>query len=150
MDKNHPRKMIGDATWKQLEAALAQAKHSRAGAPPELNDRDFMEALLYLVRVGCPWRDLPAELGDWHAVYMRFRRWEQRGVWSKLWQVLQAEPFARARALLIDSTTVRAHQHAAGAPKKTAGTRLWDALVADLPPKSTRQRSTRVAVSRCI
>ena len=130
MDKTHPRQMISDATWQQLEKALAEAKHSRAGAPPEITDRAFLEAVLYLVRVGCPWRDLPKELGYWHAVYMRFRRWEERGVWNKLWKVLQGEHFAQARDLFIDSTTVRAHQHAAGAPKKTLETRLWDALVA--------------------
>lgn len=132
MPKHHaPRSLLSDRTWKQLEAALASAKHSRAGAPAELDDRSFFEALLYLCRTGCPWRDLPPQLGYWHAVYMRFRRWEERGVWQRLWQKLQAEPFAQARHLLIDSTTVRAHQHAAGAPKKTASTRLWDALAAD-------------------
>ena len=52
--------------------------------------------------------------------YMRFRRWEARGVWQRLWKNLQAAPFAKARGVLIDSTTVRAHQQAAGAPKKTA------------------------------
>lgn len=123
--------MISDRIWKQLEEGLRAAKHSRAGAPAELDDREFLEAILYLVRVGCPWRDLPPEFGYWHAVYMRFRRWEERGVWSKLWRRLQSEPFAQARDLLMDSTTVRAHQHAAGAPKKTAAIRLWDALAAD-------------------
>jgi transposase len=62
---------------------------------------------------------------------MRFRRWEQRGVWRRLWKNLQGERFAEARDLLMDSTTVRAHQHAAGAPKKTAPIRLLDALVGD-------------------
>ena len=123
--------MISDAVWKQLQPAVERAKHSRAGAPGSMSDRDFMEALLYLNRTGCPWRDLPPALGYWHAVYMKFRRWESRGVWQRLWQSLQAEGFAQARDLFIDSTTVRAHQHAAGAPKKTAPIRLWDALVAD-------------------
>lgn len=131
MPIQHCRQMISDYQWKQLEQALKEAKHSRAGAPPDLTDRDFLEAILYLNRVGCPWRDLPSELGYWHGVYMRFRRWEARGVWRRLWQRLQAEGFAQARHLLIDSTTVRAHQHAAGAVKKTAAIRLWDALVVD-------------------
>lgn len=116
--------MISDATWQQLEKALAEAKHSRAGAPPEITDRAFLEAVLYLVRVGCAWRDLPEELGYWHTVYMRFRRWEEPGVWNKLWKVLQWEHFAQARGLFIDTTTVRAHQHAEGAPKKTLETKL--------------------------
>jgi transposase len=128
MGKDHPRRLISDAAWNQLEKALEGAKHSRAGAPAELGDRDFLEAVLYLVRVGCPWRDLPAELGYWHAVYMRFRRWEERRVWSKLWQQLQAPRLAQARHLFIDSTTVRAHHHAAGALKKTVSIRLWAAL----------------------
>jgi len=128
MIKQCPRKLISERVWKLFEAVLPQAKHSAAGAPAELSDRDFLEAVLYLVRTGCPWRDLPAELGYWHAVYMRFRRWEERGVWRRLWKQLQTERFAQARDLLMDSTTVRAHQHAAGAPKKTVKIRLLDAL----------------------
>jgi transposase len=128
MGKQPTRKLITDRIWELLEPALQQAKHSAAGAPAELSDRAFLEAVLYLNRAGCPWRDLPVELGYWHAVYMRFRRWEQRGVWQRLWQQLQGPAFASARELLMDSTTVRAHQHAAGAPKKTAAIRLWDAL----------------------
>ena len=129
----HPvRKIITNSVWQELEAAVAAAKHSQAGAPGEMTDREFLEAVLHLQRTGSPWRDLPPELGYWHAVYMRFRRWEARGVWQRLWQNLQTEAFADARALLVDSTTVRAHQHAAGAPKKkTPVTRLWDALAGD-------------------
>src|SRR5215210_5059994 len=108
----HPvRKLISNPVWQQLEVAVAAAKHSQAGAPPEMTDREFLEALLHLNRTGSPWRDLPPELGYWHTVYMRFRRWEARGVWRRLWKNLQTERFAQARALLMDSTTVRAHQH---------------------------------------
>jgi transposase len=148
MPKSKVRKLISDGAWKQLESALAEAKHSAAGAPPELSDREFLEAMLHLNRTGSPWRDLPPELGYWHAVYMRFRRWEARGVWQRLWKNLQTAPFAQARGLLLDSTTVRAHQHAAGAPKKTAPTRLWDALAEGSRPRSTRRPSTKTAPSR--
>ncbi len=131
MNKQTSRKMINDGVWNLLQPAVEAAKYSQAGAPGTMSDRDFLEALLYLNRVGCPWRDLPSSLGYWHAVYMKFRRWEARGVWQRLWKSLQIEGFAQARNLFVDSTTVRAHQHAAGAPKKTAPIRLWDALVAD-------------------
>ncbi len=131
MKEKTSRKMINDEVWKKLQPAIAAAKHSKAGAPGEMSEREFLEALLYLNRTGCPWRDLPETLGYWHAVYMKFRRWEARGVWQRLWKNLQAEEFAQARELFIDSTTVRAHQHAAGAPKKTAPIRLWAALVED-------------------
>jgi transposase len=129
MQEQASRKMISDAQWKQLEEAIKKAKHSQAGAPPEQDDREFLEAVLWIARTGSPWRDLPSELGYWHAVYMRFRRWETRGVWKNLWEALQAKEFVGARRLFIDSTTVRAHQHAAGAPKKGlkpgSGTLSW-------------------------
>jgi transposase len=150
MSKVQERKLISDAMWEKLETAVAAAKHSAAGAPPGTSDREFLEALLFLNRTGSPWRDLPAELGYWHAVYMRFRRWEERGVWQRIWKNLQTAPFAEARELFMDSTTVRAHPHAAGAPKKRGSNRLWDVLVGDFPPKSTRPRSTKTAGSRCI
>ncbi|MEO6787450.1 MAG: IS5 family transposase, partial [Chthoniobacteraceae bacterium] len=112
------RKMIREPIWLALEPALREARHSQAGAPGALSDREFLEGVLCLNRVGCPWRDLPAALGCWHAVYMRFRRWEKRGVWQRLWKNLQTERFAQARALFMDPTTIRTHPHAAGAPKK--------------------------------
>ena len=111
-------------------------------------EREFLEAVLHLQRTGSPWRDLLPELGYWHAVSMRFRRWEARGVWARLWKNLQAEPFAGARGLLLDSTTVRAHPHAAGAPKKTAAIRLWAALAAAGVRKSTPPPSTKTVRSR--
>ena len=145
MSETQVRKIISDEIWRKLELAVEAAKHSLAGAPGDATEREFIEAVLYLNRTGSSWRDLPQEFGYWHAVYMRFRRWEARGVWQRLWQQLQAEGLAEARTLFVDSTTVRAHPHAAGAPKKTPATRLWDALVAASRPKSTRQRSTKTA-----
>lgn len=125
------RKVITAEIWQEFQPLVHQAKHSAAGAPPQQSDRDFIEAVLWIARTGSPWRDLPAQMGNWNHVYVRFRTWEKRGVWNRLWQSLQQEAFADARLLFIDSTCVRAHQHAAGAPKKTAATKLWDALVAD-------------------
>lgn len=148
MFKHPVRKIITDSLWQPLEKALRAAKHSAAGAPGEMTDREFLEALLHLQRTGSPWRDLPPELGYWHAVYMRFRRWEARGVWRRLWQNLPAEAFAGARDLFMDSTTVRAHPHAAGAPKKTLAIRLWAARAAGSQPRSTRRPSTKTAPSR--
>ena len=75
MVKHPVRKIITEEIWLKLEVALKAAKHSAAGAPGEMSDREFLEAVLHLLRTGSPWRDLPAELGYWHAVYMRFRRW---------------------------------------------------------------------------
>ena len=63
----HPRRMMSDRVWEQLKAALEEAKHSRAGAPAELSDRESR---------GLPLAGFTTGVGHWHAVYMRFRRWE--------------------------------------------------------------------------
>ncbi|XHR28471.1 MAG: transposase [Chthoniobacteraceae bacterium] len=137
--------MISDKIWEALQPAVEAAKHSKAGAPGKMIDRDFLEALLYLNRAGFPWRDLPSALGLWIAVYIRFRRWEARGIWQRLWKNLQAENFAQARDLFMDSSTVRTHHHAAGAPKKTASTRLWAALGEDSAPRFMPPPSLKTA-----
>jgi transposase len=98
-----------------------EARRSKAGSPAKQSDRDFLEALIWEARTGAPWRDMPEELGNWHSVYVRFRRWEAAGVWKRFWKALQEDSLADALCVFIDSTTVRAHQHAAGAPGKTAG-----------------------------
>jgi transposase len=116
------RLLLTDKTWGRIEKALAKLKSSR-GAPAKLADRDFLEAILYLARTGTPWRDLPARFGNWDAVYNRFRRWLGRGIWAGLLRALPARALRQVRVLFGDSTVIRAHQHAAGAPKKAAGRR---------------------------
>ena len=131
------RLLLPDAAWAEIAPILATIK-SRAGSPPVLSDRMFIEAVLYLARTGTPWRDLPEAFGRWDAVYNRFRRWERRGLWRQLWERVQAEGCPLTRHLFVDATIVRAHQHAAGAVNQTVGTphRLWAALGAAYPPKS--------------
>jgi putative transposase len=133
------RLLLTDEAWAEIAPILATLK-SRAGSPPALSDRLFIEAVLYRARTGIPWRDLPEDFGHWDAVYNRFRRGERRGIWRRLWERLQAEECPLTRYLCIDATIVRAHQHAAGALKKTVvpPPRLWAARGAVCPPKSMR------------
>ena len=77
----------------------------------------FIEAMLYHARTRIPWRDLPEDFVKWDAVYNRFRRWEARGAWRKLWQRLKEQDCQAATHLFIDATIMRAHPHAAGAQK---------------------------------
>ena len=137
------RLLLTDEAWAEIAPILATLK-SRAGSPPALSARLFIEAVLYLSRTGIPWRDLPAEFGHWDAVYNRFRRWERRGIWRRLWERLQVEDCPLTRHIFIDATIVRAHQHAAGALKKTEAKphRLWGAVGAAYPPKSMRAVAT--------
>lgn len=113
------RYLLTDDLWTAMEPHVRQAKRHQGGQPPALPDRLFFEALLYLARTGIPWRDLPAEFGRWDAVYNRFRRWIASGALRRLFEALTADPaFGDVRRVLIDSTIVRAHQHAAGARRK--------------------------------
>jgi transposase len=124
------RRLLSNAMWEQLAEALAELK-DRRGAPPGLEDREFVEAVLYLARTGLPWRDLPAEFGTWSAVYMRFRRWEKVRIWQRLWERLSRGATPELLDVFVDSTSIPAHPHAAGAPKKTVLTRLSVARAAD-------------------
>jgi transposase len=114
------RLLLTDEAWAEIAPVLATLK-SRAGRPPVLSDRLFIEAVLYLARTGLPWRDLPKDFGRWDAVYNRFRRWAGRGIWRRLWEHFQTADCPMTCHLFIDATIVRAHQHAAGALKKYGG-----------------------------
>jgi putative transposase len=117
------RMMLRDDQWARIEPLL-QGKpgdRGRSGA----NNRLFVEAVLWMARTGSPWRDLPAAFGAWNSVYVRFARWSDKQVWKNVFAVLRED--ADFEEVFLDSTVVRAHQHAAGAAKKK-GRRLWDAL----------------------
>src|SRR5262245_32556510 len=136
------RLVLTDAAWERIAAVLAEVK-SRRGTTPILQDRFFVEAVLYLARTGCPWRDLPACFGNWDAVYQRFRRWEQAGRWQALFARVGAD-LEQIALLHFDSTVVRAHPHAAGAPKKKGARRRrrWARAAAAGARRSTWRRPT--------
>lgn len=100
---------IKDYEWIRLEPLLP-GKVGDVGRSAADN-RLFINAVLWVARSGAPWRDLPERFGNWNSVYQRFRRWSRKGVWQQVFEALQ-EP--DLDWLLLDSTTVRAHQHAAG------------------------------------
>ena len=110
------RYMITDGLWAAMEPLVNQAKRHKGGQPPVLPDRMSFEAVLYLARAGIPLRDLPGEFGAWDAVSNRFRRWVASGSLARLFEAMTADPqFGAVRRVLVDSTNVRAHRHAAGA-----------------------------------
>ena len=113
------RYMLTDELWAVMGPLVERAKRHKAGQKPETPDRVFFEAVLYWARTGVPWRDLPAEFGSWDAVYNRLGRWVRSGSLKALFELLTAEPgLGEVRRVLLDSTIVRAHQHAAGARRK--------------------------------
>ena len=98
---------------------IAALLPGKAGDPGRTaaDNRLFVEAVLWIARTGSPWRDLPRQFGPWNSVYQRFARWSRRDVWHRVFAHLAQD--ADFEEVFIDSTIVRAHQHAAGAPKKT-------------------------------
>ena len=105
------RFVVGDVVWEKV-APLLPGKASDPGATARDN-RLFLEAVLWRVRTGSPWRDLPLAFGNWNSVFQRFRRWARAGVFERIFAHLSDEPdFEYA---LIDGTIVTAHQKASGA-----------------------------------
>ncbi len=82
-DATNPEHWLSDSQWAVLSPALRKIRNTQ-GPRERQTDRAFLTAVAYLVQNDLPWRSLPAELGDWHAVYMRFRRWEKARIWADL------------------------------------------------------------------
>jgi transposase len=113
------RYMLTDELWAAMEPLVRAAKTHKGGQRPILSERMFFEAVLYLARTGVPVRDLPGEFGEWDAVYHRWRRWVRSGAMKRLFEGMTADPqFGDVRRVLVDSTTIRAHRHAAGVRRR--------------------------------
>lgn len=106
---------LTDAEWARLEPLLPA--HPRQGHRWS-DHRMVINGIFHRVRTGCPWRDLPERYGPYQTVYGRHRRWSGDGTWEQILERLQAgcdEVEGAAGSVAVDSTVVRAHQHAAGA-----------------------------------
>lgn len=110
------RQMLSDTQWALIEPLLP-GKHGDRGRSG-VDNRIALEGILWIMRTGAPWRDLPECYGKWITAYQRFRRWTKAGVFDKI--------FASAGGgydfskVMIDGTYIKAHQHASGAPKMGA------------------------------
>lgn len=111
---------LTDQQWNRIEALLP-GKKSDVGRTAKDN-RLFANAVLWILRSGARWADLPPRYGKYKSVHKRFTRWSQKGVWDKVFAVLTQD--ANNFYLMIDSTIVRAHQQAATG-KGGIKTRLW-------------------------
>ena len=116
-----------DDQWEKIQHLLP-GREETVGVTATDN-RLLVEAVLYRDRAGIPWRDLPARFGDWNTIHRRHRRWSERGVWRTVCEHLAAD--ADNEYAMIDSTIVRAPQHAAGAKGGRKTPNASDAQKAD-------------------
>lgn len=112
----------GDLTneqWARLEPLLP-AQKPKTGRP-NADHRRMINGMLWILRTGAPWRDLPEHYGPWGSVASRFYRWQRARVWDRVLAALHSQADSAGRldweAHLVDAPIVRAHQHAAGAKK---------------------------------
>ena len=108
---------LDDTRWSKIYSFLRLTPGIYIGN--EQKTRLFIEAVYWIMRTGAPWRDLPSEFGKWNSVFNRYADWTDQGVWQKMMGHFSDDP--DMEWLLLDSTIVRAHPCAAGAPKKNGG-----------------------------
>jgi transposase len=115
---------LSEAEWRLIEPLLP----NKPRGVPRVDDRRVINGIFYVLRTGSPWRDLPERYGPYTTVYNRFNRWAKAGVWFHIFETLAAQ--SPQSLHLIDSSIIRAHQHAAGGKKGVRITPLA-VLVAD-------------------
>ena len=105
------RDVLRDDQWERI-APLLPGKIGDPGRSGS-NNRLFVEAVLFIVRTGGPWRDLPDRFGNWNSTFQRFRRWAKKQVFDRVFEALSGDPdFEYA---MVDGTIIRVHQHGTGA-----------------------------------
>ncbi|MGW9437052.1 IS5 family transposase [Streptomyces sp. NPDC055607] len=114
------RHELTDVEWEALSGLLPRASLGR----PRLDDRRVLNGIVWKLRTGSAWRDVPERYGPWRTLYTRFRRWALDGTFTRMLAAVQTERDGAGDIdwlVSVDSTVARAHQHAAGARKKGLG-----------------------------
>ena len=141
------RHELSDGQWARL-APLLPPERPATGRPAR-DHRTVLNGILWVLRTGAPWRDLPERYGPWATAWSRFRRWRDAGVWDRVLAELKRDADARGEldwaVHFVDSSNVRAHQHAAGAKK--GATRRSAAAAAAGAPSSTSAPTARASRS---
>ena len=137
-------KELTDPQWERLQALLPPPK-PRTGRP-NLDHRRILNGILWLLRTGAPWRDVPERYGSWRTVASRFYRWRRAGIWQRLFEAVQQQADTAGQLdwaiHYVDSILVRAHQHAAGSPKGAEAEALGRSLRGAAPKFICVRRAT--------
>jgi transposase len=125
---------LTDAEWRIFDPLLPDRGER---GPPISDKRRTVNGILWVLRAGAPWRDMPARYGNWNSVFVRFTRWSKLGVWDAALETLASLGPPADAEHAIDSTIVRAHQHAAGVKGGIKIRRRLGAHAVASRPKST-------------
>jgi transposase len=137
--------------WRALRPLLDRLVPRRPKiGRPNADHRRVLNGILWKLRTGAPWRDVPDRYGPWSTVYSRFWRWQRAGVWDRLFAAVQQQGDAAGQLdwtlQFVDGTVIRAHQHAAGAKGGRRRRRPSATARAALRPRCTSGR--RATASR--
>ena len=113
-----PRMALTDRQWKLIAPILPGKVGDRGRTGGD--NRKTVEGILYIVRTGSPWRDLPPYYGNWNTIHRRFRRWVASGVFDRIFEATSGN--MDLRSVMVDGSFVKVHQHGTGAKK--VGARL--------------------------
>lgn len=138
------RGLMSDEEWSFFAPFLTENR-SRGGRRPT-DHRRVLDAILWITRTGVAWRDLPPEMGLWNSVFRQYRRWTEAAVWDVILAALAESQASDNTMQMIDSTIVRAHQHAAGGRGGFIATVLAVRAVA-LRPRSIPGRMHKALLS---
>jgi len=111
MVPSYRRHDIPESVWESLEPLLFGSKGTWGGNARD--NRQFINAVFWILRTGALWRDLPPDYGDWKNTHRRFCRWRDKGIWERILEALIDEP--DYERLIIDASHIKVHPHAAGA-----------------------------------
>ena len=109
---------LTESTFKSLIEPLILKHQIKSGRPPIVSHYKFFCSVLYVLRTGVSWRDLPAEYGNWYTIYTRYKRWSEAGFFGSLLYQLQAKKGMRIDMGFVDGSIIPLHRHGGGTLKK--------------------------------
>lgn len=142
---------LSDHEWQQLEPLLPSQMTNQQGNQYK-DHRTVVNGILWVLRTGAPWRDIPSRYGPWSTCSTRFYRWTQQGIWQKALQSLQAQAEQKGDldwdVTALDGSYIKAHPHAAGA-KDAAGAKKGGLPRRKASPKNrSRSKQSKASTSK--
>lgn len=109
---------VSESKFKELIEPVIRESRRKSGRPTKVCHYKFFCGVLYILRTGISWRDLPGEYGNWHTIYTRYKRWSENGFFWNLLYHLQSLKTVTMDIVFVDGSIIPLHRHGGGALKK--------------------------------